>query len=110
MNTVHVQHGSWTAESVAWPTLHSRDIVVMGERDLPLAKAWVRHPAAEVHVLGQPRFDALAGLSREAQRRYRSEGLAGPHRDAGRASPWAGRQQILQEDQETTVHSSTAIE
>ncbi|MET9802495.1 hypothetical protein [Streptomyces sp. NPDC006368] len=35
----------------------------MGERDLPLAKAWVRHPAAEVHVLGQPRFDALAALS-----------------------------------------------
>ncbi|MFD1277625.1 hypothetical protein ACFQ51_54000 [Streptomyces kaempferi] len=34
-NTVHVQHGAWTAESVAWPALHSRDIVVMGERDLP---------------------------------------------------------------------------
>src|SRR5690606_21146932 len=42
MNTVHVQHGAWTAESVAWPALHSRDIVVMGERDLPLAKEWVR--------------------------------------------------------------------
>ncbi|MFJ3908987.1 hypothetical protein [Streptomyces vinaceus] len=68
-NTVHVQHGAWTAESVAWPALHSRDIVVMGERDLPLARAWARHPDAEVHVLGQPRFDTLAELDSQAQRR-----------------------------------------
>ncbi|MFG2981324.1 hypothetical protein ACGFYQ_08695 [Streptomyces sp. NPDC048258] len=69
-NTVHVQHGAWTAHSVTWPALHSRDIVVMGERDLPLARAWARHPDAEVHVLGQPRFDALAELDNRAQRRY----------------------------------------
>ena len=89
-NTVHVQHGAWTAESVALPALHSRDIVVMGERDLPLAKAWVRHPAAEVHVLGQPRFDALAGLSREAQRRYLENLLSpSPRRGPARIAVWA---------------------
>ncbi|MFE2498565.1 hypothetical protein [Streptomyces scopuliridis] len=89
-NTVHVQHGAWTAESVAWPALHSRDIVVMGERDLPLARAWVRHPAAEVHVLGQPRFDVLAGLGREAQRRYLEKMLApGSRRAPARIAVWA---------------------
>lgn len=89
-NTVHVQHGAWTAESVAWPALHSRDIVVMGERDLPLARTWARHPDAEVHVLGQPRFDALAELDREAQRRYLKTLLAttlGP--GPGRIAVWA---------------------
>ncbi|WP_257042336.1 hypothetical protein [Streptomyces sp. TLI_55] len=70
VTTVHVQHGAWTAESVAWPTLHSRHIVVMGERDVALAHTWAQHPDAEVHVLGQPRFDGLAHLDREAQRRY----------------------------------------
>ncbi len=70
LNTVHVQHGAWTAEAVAWPALHSRHVVVMGERDVPLAKAWARHPRAEVHVLGQPRFDCLTGLDRAAQRSY----------------------------------------
>ncbi|MGW0914572.1 hypothetical protein ACWD1Z_22875 [Streptomyces sp. NPDC002784] len=89
-NTVHVQHGAWTAESVAWPALHSRDIVVMGERDLPLARAWVRHPAGEVHVLGQPRFDALAALGREAQRRYLEKVLApGNRRAPARIAVWA---------------------
>ncbi|MFD8645091.1 MULTISPECIES: hypothetical protein [Streptomyces] len=76
INTVHVQHGAWTAESVAWPAVHSRDIVVMGKRDVSLAKAWARHPKAEVHVLGQPRFDALAGLASETQRRYLENLLA----------------------------------
>ncbi len=89
-NTVHVQHGAWTAESVAWPALHSRDVVVMGERDRPLATAWVRHPAAEVHVLGQPRFDALSGLGREAQRRYLEKLLApGDRRAPARIAVWA---------------------
>jgi hypothetical protein len=89
-NTVHVQHGAWTAESVAWPALHSRDIVVMGERDLSLARAWARHPRAEVHVLGQPRFDVLADLSREAQRRYLEKVLApGNHRVPSRIAVWA---------------------
>jgi hypothetical protein len=89
-NTVHVQHGAWTTESVAWPALHSRDIVVMGERDRPLATAWVRHPTGEVHVLGQPRFDALAGLGREAQRRYLEKLLApGSRRAPARIAVWA---------------------
>ncbi|MDF6045881.1 hypothetical protein LRD69_27855 [Streptomyces sp. JH14] len=82
-NSVHVQHGAWTAGSVAWPALHSRDIIVMGDRDLALGRAWVRHPDAEVHVLGQPRFDVLAGLGREAQRRYLEKLLA----PAGRRAP-----------------------
>ncbi|GAA0669846.1 hypothetical protein GCM10009535_57130 [Streptomyces thermocarboxydovorans] len=87
---MHVQHGAWTAEAVVWPALHSRHIVVMGERDLPLAKAWVRHPDAEVHVLGQPRFDALAGVGRETQRRYLENLLApGPRRSPARIAVWA---------------------
>ncbi|WP_030653344.1 MULTISPECIES: hypothetical protein [Streptomyces] len=89
-NTVHVQHGAWTAESVSWPALHSRDIVVMGGRDLPLARAWARHPDAEVHVLGQPRFDALAELDSQAQRRY-LETLLAPTLGPGpsRIAVWA---------------------
>ncbi|MFJ3504329.1 hypothetical protein [Streptomyces sp. NPDC090135] len=90
VNTVHVQHGAWTAESVAWPALHSRDIVVMGDRDAPLAKAWARHPDAKVHVLGQPRFDVLAGLGREAQRQYLEKLLVpGSGRSADRIMVWA---------------------
>ncbi|MER6100640.1 hypothetical protein ABT154_33280 [Streptomyces sp. NPDC001728] len=90
VNTVHVQHGAWTAESVAWPALHSRDIVVMGDRDAPLAKAWARHPQAEVHVLGQPRFDILAGLGREAQRQYLKKLLVpGSGRSPDRIMVWA---------------------
>ncbi|MFI0743275.1 hypothetical protein ACH4PU_35160 [Streptomyces sp. NPDC021100] len=90
INTVHVQHGAWTAESVAWPALHSRDIAVMGQRDVPLAKAWARRPDAEVHVLGQPRFDALAGLRREPQRRYLERLLApGRRRAPARIAVWA---------------------
>ncbi|WP_399890540.1 hypothetical protein ACGH7X_29750 [Streptomyces sp. BBFR51] len=89
-NSVHVQHGAWTAESAAWPALHSRDIIVMGERDLALGRAWVRHPDAEVHVLGQPRFDALADLGREAQRRYLEKLLAtGGRRAPARIAVWA---------------------
>lgn len=90
INTVHIQHGAWTAESVAWPALHSRDIVVMGQRDVPLAKAWARHPDAEVHVLGQPRFDALAGLDRWAQRRYLENLLApGTRKGPTHIAVWA---------------------
>ncbi|MER5202266.1 hypothetical protein [Streptomyces sp. NPDC002825] len=90
VNTVHVQHGAWTAGSVAWPALHSRDIVVMGDRDAPLAKAWARHPDAKVQVLGQPRFDALAGLGREAQRQYLEKLLvSGSGRSPDRIMVWA---------------------
>ncbi|MFF4534306.1 hypothetical protein ACFY1P_34165 [Streptomyces sp. NPDC001407] len=70
ITTVYVQHGAWAPQSVAWPALHSRHIIVMGERDIAPAKAWARHPEAEIHVLGQPRFDALAGLDHSSQRRY----------------------------------------
>ncbi|MEV4941450.1 hypothetical protein [Streptomyces zaomyceticus] len=90
VNTVHVQHGAWTAESVAWPVLHSRDIVVMGDRDASLAKAWARHPDAEVHVLGQPRFDVLAGVGRDAQRQYLEKLLVpGSGRSPDRIMVWA---------------------
>ncbi|WP_263546353.1 hypothetical protein [Streptomyces sp. ICN988] len=88
-NSVHVQHGAWTAESVTWPALHSRDIIVMGDRDLALGRAWVRHPQAEVHVLGQPRFDTLASLSRQAQRRYLEKLLAPGGRVPARIAVWA---------------------
>ncbi|MEV7868787.1 hypothetical protein AB0P17_22435 [Streptomyces sp. NPDC088124] len=89
-NSVHVQHGAWTAESAAWLALHSRDIVVMGDRDLALGRAWVRHPKAEVHVLGQPRFDVLTGLGRQAQRRYLEKLLArGERRAPARIAVWA---------------------
>ncbi|MEV4033689.1 hypothetical protein [Streptomyces umbrinus] len=90
INTVHLQHGAWTEETVAWPTLHSRHIVVMGDRDVVLAKAWARHPDAEVHVLGQPRFDALARLRRETQRQYLKKLLAtGLGRGPERIVVWA---------------------
>ncbi|MEV0469633.1 hypothetical protein [Streptomyces prunicolor] len=90
ISTVHVQHGAWTAESVAWPALHSRHIVVMGERDVALANAWARHPDAEVHVLGQPRFDGLAHLDPEAQRRYLARLMAATAgRKPERIAVWA---------------------
>ncbi|MEV6531304.1 hypothetical protein AB0M86_17150 [Streptomyces sp. NPDC051639] len=89
-NSVHVQHGAWTPESVAWPALHSRDIIVMGERDLALGRGWARHPEAEVHVLGQPRFDVLTSLSRQTQRRYLENLLApGGRRAPTRIAVWA---------------------
>ncbi|MEU0447577.1 hypothetical protein [Streptomyces tendae] len=89
-NSVHIQHGASTAESAAWPALHSRDIIVMGDRDLALGRAWARHPDAEVHVLGQPRFDALASLGRQAQRRYLEKLLApGDRRAPARIVVWA---------------------
>lgn len=90
LNTVHVQHGAWTAEAVAWPALHSRHVVVMGERDVPLAKTWARHPRAEVHVLGQPRFDCLTALDRAAQRRYLARLMATANdRVPSRITVWA---------------------
>ncbi|MFE2578880.1 hypothetical protein [Streptomyces sp. NPDC059378] len=90
LNTVHVQHGAWTAEAVAWPALHSRHIVVMGERDVRLAKAWARHPHAEAHVLGQPRLDCLTGLDRAAQRRYLARLMASTRdHEPSRIMVWA---------------------
>ncbi|MFD0882993.1 hypothetical protein ACFQ08_00210 [Streptosporangium algeriense] len=68
--TVYVQHGAWVSGAVAWPALHCRHTVVMGERDAALAANWVRRADAEIHVLGQPRFDALTLVDRPSQRRY----------------------------------------
>ncbi|WP_329428842.1 hypothetical protein OG339_06125 [Streptosporangium sp. NBC_01495] len=76
VRTVYVQHGAWIPGSVAWPALHCRHIVVMGERDADLAAGWVRRGDAEIHVLGQPRFDALASADRPRQRRYLENLLA----------------------------------
>ncbi|MEU3164034.1 hypothetical protein [Streptosporangium sp. NPDC006930] len=70
VRTVYVQHGAWIPGSVAWPALHCRHIVVMGGRDADLAAGWTRRGDAEIHVLGQPRFDALASADRPRQRRY----------------------------------------
>ncbi len=70
INTVHLQHGAWIRGEVAWPALHSRHVVVMGERDRDLAATWMRHPDGAIHVLGQPRFDALAAIDRTGQRHY----------------------------------------
>jgi hypothetical protein len=67
-NTVYVQHGAWVDREVAWRALHSRHIIVMGRRDQELAAAWACHPDASVHILGQPRFDALAAIDRAIQR------------------------------------------
>ncbi|MER5642640.1 hypothetical protein ABT095_37605 [Kitasatospora sp. NPDC002227] len=68
--TVNVQHGAWTADAVSRPSLHSQHLVVMGQRDALLAQEWARHPKARVHVLGQPRFDALTGSHPVTQRSY----------------------------------------
>jgi hypothetical protein len=88
--TVHIQHGAWIPETVAWPALHSRHLVVMGDRDAVPARAWARHPGAEIHVMGQPRFDALADLGRETQRRYLRNLLAtSAERGPDRVVVWA---------------------
>jgi len=65
-----VQHGAWTTGSLSRPALLARHQVVMGERDAALARTLVEDPKAEVHVLGQPRFDDLARSDRDGQRRY----------------------------------------
>ena len=66
----NVQHGAWLPGSVSRPALLARYQVVMGQRDAALAREWVERPDAEVHVLGQPRFDSLSGADREGQRAY----------------------------------------
>ncbi|MFY1658804.1 hypothetical protein [Micromonospora sp. WMMD1274] len=68
--TTNVQHGAWTADAISRPALHARIQIVTGDRDAVLARSWVRHPAAEIHVLGQPRFDTLKAIDRGRQRRY----------------------------------------
>jgi hypothetical protein len=80
VDTVYLQHGAWVGGEVAWPALHSRHVVVMGERDRALARTWMRHPEGAVHVLGQPRFDDLAAVDHVGQRAYLERLL---HRRAG---------------------------
>lgn len=81
VDTLYLQHGAWVGGEVAWPALHSRHAAVMGERDHALARTWMRHPQGMVHVLGQPRFDALASIDRVGQRAYLRRLL---HRRVGR--------------------------
>ncbi|MGF1425036.1 hypothetical protein [Kitasatospora sp. LaBMicrA B282] len=88
--TVNVQHGAWAADTLSSPALHSRHLVVMGERDRALAEKIAHHPASQVHVLGQPRFDNLTGESSAAQRRYLEELLgAGEECGSTRLLLWA---------------------
>lgn len=80
--TANLQHGAWTADAISRPALHAQLQVVMGERDAVLARAWAQHPDAEIHVLGQPRFDALKGIDPGPQRQYLQDLMhsAGHHR------------------------------
>jgi hypothetical protein len=51
----------------------------MGTRDVAVAERWARRADAEVHVVGQPRFDALAGTDHAGQRQYLRGLLAATH-------------------------------
>ncbi|MGW9205684.1 hypothetical protein ACWGR4_01670 [Embleya sp. NPDC055664] len=85
-----IQHGAWVPGSVAVEALHSRRIVVMGRRDVRMAKAWARHPDAEIHALGQPRLDRLDLLDRDMQRDYLQRLLGlGPAGKSPRIAVWA---------------------
>ncbi|MEV1008336.1 hypothetical protein [Streptomyces sp. NPDC049881] len=68
--SVYVQHGAWVEGEIAWRAQHCRHIAVMGTRDLKLCRNWRRRPDARLHVVGLPRFDALADIDRRAQREY----------------------------------------
>jgi hypothetical protein len=68
VDTVYLQHGAWvTADDTGLP-LHSRRILVMGERDAALAGGRTRHSEPEIHVVGQVRFDALRTFDRDHHR------------------------------------------
>ncbi|MGP4083731.1 hypothetical protein [Streptomyces sp. KR55] len=71
-NTVYVQHGAWVDGQVSWRAQHCRHIAVMGSRDVLTAHTWTRRADARTHIVGQPRFDALAGADRSQQRAYLS--------------------------------------
>jgi hypothetical protein len=77
-DTVYVQHGAWVSGQVTGRAEHCRHIAVMGTRDVPVARRWARRVDAEVHVVGQPRFDPLAGVDKTRQRQYLS-GLFSAH-------------------------------
>lgn len=68
--TVYVQHGAWVSGQVTGRAEHCRHIAVMGTRDVAAAERWARRADAQVHVVGQPRFDALADIDHVGQRQY----------------------------------------
>ncbi|MEV0615671.1 hypothetical protein AB0I81_20315 [Nonomuraea sp. NPDC050404] len=75
IRTVYVQHGARIPGSTGTPGLHARHVVVMGNRD----SVWASHHDAEVHVLGQPRFDALTRESHSRHRAYLDQLFASHH-------------------------------
>ncbi|MGW5689607.1 hypothetical protein ACWEWX_01180 [Streptomyces asiaticus] len=70
VETVYVQHGAWIDSQVGWRAQHCRHIAVMGARDVLTAHTWTRRADARTHIVGQPRFDALAHSDRASQRAY----------------------------------------
>ncbi|MFJ2342384.1 hypothetical protein [Streptomyces antimycoticus] len=81
--TVYVQHGAWIDSQVGWRAQHCRHIAVMGARDVLTAHTWTRRADARTHIVGQPRFDALANSDRVQQREY----LRGLLADQANAEP-----------------------
>ncbi|GAB3448632.1 glycosyltransferase family protein [Actinophytocola sediminis] len=88
-NTVYVQHGAWVSGQVTGRAEHCGHIAVMGTRDVPVARRWARRADAEVHVVGQPRFDPLAGVDKTRQRQYLSDLLAAHGRVPDQLLVWA---------------------
>lgn len=78
-DTVYVQHGAWVSGQVTGRAEHCRHVAVMGTRDVPVARRWARRDDAEVHVVGQPRFDPLATVDKARQRQYLRDLLAAAH-------------------------------
>ncbi|MFL6124422.1 hypothetical protein [Actinophytocola sp.] len=79
VDTVYVQHGAWVSGQVTGRAEYCRHIAVMGTRDVAVARQWARRADVEVHVVGQPRFDALAGIDRESHRQYLRELFTANH-------------------------------
>jgi hypothetical protein len=78
-DTVYVQHGAWVSGQVTGRAEHCRHIAVMGTRDIAVAQRWARRSDAQIHVVGQPRFDALAAIDRHGQRQYLRDLLSAAH-------------------------------
>lgn len=89
-NTVYVQHGAWVDGQVTWRAQHCRHIAVMGSRDVLTAHTWTRRADARTHIVGQPRFDALASADSSQQRAYLSSLLSRQaHVEPPRIAVWA---------------------
>jgi hypothetical protein len=89
VDTVYVQHGAWVSGQVTGRAEHCRHIAVMGTRDVAVARQWARRGDAEVHVVGQPRFDALADTDRARQRQYLRDLLSAHGRVPEHVLVWA---------------------